>query len=95
MHNIDRALTYAALFTLISVVETVMLFSSFVIESDATLIFIWLELFNLSIMTMSLAASTCFNSAKIASMVGPVLIFVTVLPRYIFFGTYDYASHKS
>ena len=51
------------------------------------LVTVWVGAFNNSVMLMCFALSTLFNKAKVAAMVGPIAVFVTVLPRYIFFGT--------
>jgi hypothetical protein len=39
---------------------------------------------------LRLLLSTIFSRAKLAAIVGPVALFVTVLPRYVFFNTAKY-----
>ena len=78
----------SAAFFVISIIEAIIIYSSFV-KHSGLIVFMWLCLYNISCLMMSFMLSTFFSRAKLAAMMGPIALFVTVLPRYVFFGTYN------
>lgn len=58
--------------------------SSFLPNSNGTLLFMFFFLFCMSLIGMSFMMSTLFSNSKYASIVAPVILFVSLLPRYIF-----------
>lgn len=71
--------------------------NSFLPASAPSLLFAYLMLFFLSEIAFVFLLSTIFSRAKLAAIVGPVALFVTVLPRYVFFSTakYEYYQNQS
>ena len=61
--------------------------SSFLPRSDFGVVFLYFWLLLLSEIGLSFLVAACFSRARLAAIVGPVVLVATVLPRYIFFGT--------
>lgn len=74
-------------FVLISVLVTALLATQIAQNSDKLILFAFIMTFALSIMSFSFFVSSFFSRAKLASILGPLLFFGTLLPRYIFLGT--------
>lgn len=74
-------------FTLIAVLVTFLLSSQIAQNSDKVILFGFIITFALTIMSFSFFVASFFSRAKLASILGPLLFFGTLLPRYIFFGT--------
>lgn len=79
-------------FTFIAVLLTLLVANSFIPHTNRFLLFIYLYLFMLSEIGFIFLLSTFFNKAKLAAIIGPVSLFATVLPRYVFFGTNRYEA---
>jgi len=77
-------LTYLILFLLISILSTILMCSTFVMYSNSVIIFLLVFLFLTSLIPFCFAVSAFFNKAKSASIVGPLILFVAVMPRYAF-----------
>lgn len=60
--------------------------NSFLVNSSPVLVFLYFFLFGLSEITFAFLISTFFSKAKLAAIVGPIALFITVLPKYLFFG---------
>jgi len=82
-------LTYIAIFTVIAGLLTWMLGGSVFSFSDNTLLFLFFWLFFLSLISMGFLLASLFNRAKLAGIVGPLVLFAAVMPRYIFFDSTD------
>ena len=78
------------LFTWIASSTTFITSSSFLPSSEPSLLFAYFGLFCLSEISLCFLVSAFFSRAKLAAIVGPVVLFATCLPRYIFFGTNRY-----
>ena len=61
--------------------------SSFLRRSDFGVVFLYFWLLLLSEIGLSFIVAACFSRARLAAIVGPVVLFATVHPRYIFFET--------
>ena len=77
--------TYFLLFTLIAILITFLLIGTFVTFSRASVVFIFIYSFCLSLIPFAFMISVFFDKAKLAAIVGPVVLFVFVIPRYAFF----------
>ncbi len=76
-----------ALFTFLWIAFTMAIFSKlFFVASNIVLLFIYYFLFVLSVVHFSFILVSFFNNSKLAAIVAPVVLFVGVLPRYVFFG---------
>ena len=80
-------LTSAALFFLLAVVTSFVAKASFFPRSDFTILLAYFGSLLLSEVALAFLVAACFSRARLASIVGPVVLFAFVLPRYIFFGT--------
>ncbi|KAG5189427.1 hypothetical protein JKP88DRAFT_176875 [Tribonema minus] len=80
---------------LLAIGFTVVSSLSFLPSSEASLLFVFFLVFLLGEVNFALLMSCFFNKAKLAAIVGPVALFATVLPRYIFFGTNRYEEATS
>lgn len=80
-------LTGAAQFTLTATFVTAVICSTFVANSNPLLIFLWVETFLLSTVSLSLLMSTAFSRAKLAAVAAPMLYVAAVVPKFAFFAT--------
>ena len=74
-------------FTLIAVGITVLMHFTLFPNTTTSLLFFYFWLFILSEITFSFLISVFFSSAKVAGIVGPLIVFAGVMPRYAFFNT--------
>ena len=86
-HQLSWFLTAFVLFLWIAVSTTYVCTTSFLRHSNSVLIFSYFFLFTLSETSFCLLLSVFFSNSKLASIAAPVLLFVTILPRYVFFNT--------
>merc|ERR1712054_12389 len=82
------------LFTWLAGMMTWIARNSFIPRSDVWVIFLYFWLLLVSEIALSFLVSACFSRARLASIVGPVALFATVLPRYIFFGSNRYENSR-
>jgi len=94
-HQLSWSLTALVLFLWISLSTAYLCHVSFVPKSDFRLLFLFLFTFCLSEITFSFLIASFFSKAKLAAIVGPVCLFCSILPRYIFFGTNRYEEQQS
>lgn len=94
-HQLSWLLTALALFLWIALSSSVLCTSSFLPNSDPRLVFLFLATFCLSEITFSFLIASFFSKAKLAAIIGPVCLFCSILPRYIFFGTNRYEEQQS
>lgn len=78
-------MTYAVMFSLIAFLQALVLKTTVLRLTDLSLSFAFFFLFNMTNITFSFLVSVFFSRAKLAAIVGPIAMFVTVLPRYAFF----------
>ena len=74
-------------FTIIACLVTLLLSSQIAQNSNKFILFCFIITFALTIMSFSFFVASFFSRAKLASILGPLLFFGTLLPRYIFLGT--------
>eukprot|EP00899_Mesostigma_viride_P015099 jgi/Mesvir1/23590/Mv18280-RA.1 len=78
-------ITYGVIFTLISLFSAVLLSASIFPRSNPLVLFLLLLLFTLSEIPFGYLVSVFFSKAKLAAIVGPLMQFAAIMPRYIFF----------
>ena len=74
-------------FTLIAALITLLMHFTLFPHTTTSLLFFYFWLFILSEITFSFLITVFFSSAKVAGIVGPLIIFACVIPRYAFFNT--------
>lgn len=94
-HQASWFLTSFVLFFWITVTTTLVLHASVFPHSDLLLIFGYFFTFCMSEITLAFLLSAFFSKAKLSAIVAPVVVFVTVLPRYIFYSTNRYEQQES
>lgn len=94
-HQVSWCITALVLFFWIAISTTFLCSVSFLPKSDPRLIFMFLFSFCLSEISFSFLIASFFSKAKLAAIVGPVFLFCSILPRYIFFGTNRYEEQQS
>ena len=65
------------------------------IHSSFFYLFIYILLFSFSVSGFAFFIAAFFSRANLAAIVGPVALFITLLPRWIFFGTNRYEATVS
>jgi hypothetical protein len=93
--NLSWFLTATVMFFIIGVVMTWLMTRSFLSQSSPSLVFFYIMLFLMTEIAFVFLLSTFFSKAKLAAILGPVSLFGTVLPRYLFFGTNRYEAQRS
>eukprot|EP00466_Bigelowiella_natans_P009257 jgi/Bigna1/40010/e_gw1.38.1.1 len=86
------AVTFFLPFTFVAFISGYLYNVSVFPNSSLSLLIAYIWLFNTSCLAFGLFVSAFFSRAKPAGIVGPVILFVMVLPRYIFFGNEDSAQ---
>lgn len=79
-------LTSAVVFSIITASVSLTLSTTVLLYSDPWYIFCFIGLFSSATVGFSFTIAAFFGQAKLASIVGPIALFVTLLPRFIFFG---------
>lgn len=80
-------ITSTIVFFIITVSVTFILTRTVLLHSDPWYIFVYIGLFSSATVGFSFVLAAFFGQAKLASIVGPIALFVMLLPRFIFFGT--------
>jgi ATP-binding cassette subfamily A (ABC1) protein 3 len=75
------------LFFWIAITTTLLTTGSFLISSNSFLIFLYFFFYCMSIINFSFLVSVFFSNAKLAAIIAPVILFSTLLPRYLFYTT--------
>lgn len=86
-HQLSWFFTAFITFFWMSISSTIIAHMTFLPNSNLGLLFLYFFLFHMSEITLSFLISVFFSNAKLAAIVGPVVLFVTILPKYVFFGT--------
>lgn len=79
-------------FVIISVLVSITLSINVMRFSHKLYIFVWIGAFSTSSVGLCFVTSAFFSKAKLASIIGPIALFATVLPRYLFFGFNRYEA---
>ena len=87
VHQCSWFFTSFLLFLWISITTTYIAHISFLPNTNIYILFLYFFLFNLSEITLCFLISVFFLNSKLAAIVGPVVLFVTVLPKYTFYGS--------
>lgn len=90
VHNLSWSITAFVLFFWIALSATYISITSFFPKSNGALVFAYFFLFCMSEIPFCFIISIFFNKAKIAAIVGPVALFVSLLPRFMFINTNSY-----
>lgn len=77
--------TYFLIFSLIAYLISFLMVATFIQYSNSFLVFIFIYLFVLSLLPFAFLISVFFDKAKLAAIVGPVILFTAVMPRYAFY----------
>ena len=85
-------LTSLAIFGVIAILVTVTLTANILTHSNPVYIFAFIGLFSTSVIGFCFVIAACFSKAKLAAIVGPMALFATLLPRFIFFGSNRYEA---
>ena len=64
--------------------------ASFMIHTSFALLFAYVTLFCVGVVSFCLLVSVFFSNAKLAAVLAPILFFGAVLPKYVFFGSNRY-----
>jgi hypothetical protein len=91
-HWLSWLLTSAVVFFIISILVTWILTAGVLKFSSPAYIFAFVALFSSSTIGFSFLVAAFFSRAKLASIVGPMALFATLLPRFVFFGSNRYEA---
>ena len=87
VHSLSWFITALLTFLWIAISATFIAHISFFPATNIGLLFLYFLLFSLSEINLAILMSVCFSNARLAAIVAPVLLFLAVLPKYIFFGS--------
>lgn len=85
-------LTNLVVFAVIAILVTLALTSQVLKHSNPFYIFLYIGLFSTSTIGFCFVVAACCSKAKFAAIIGPMALFATLLPRYIFFGSNRYEA---
>lgn len=84
--------TNLIVFFIITILVTLTLSSQILTHSNPVYILVYIGLFSTATIGLCFVVAACFSRAKLAAIVGPMALFATLLPRYIFFGSNRYEA---
>lgn len=84
-----HAATYAVLFTLTSLIAAGTLHRKVFPTTDVGVLIVFFLSFTASAVPLGFLIAAFFSRARLASIVGPFALFAMVMPRYVFFQTYE------
>mmetsp|Transcript_4477 Transcript_4477/g.10555 ORF Transcript_4477/g.10555 Transcript_4477/m.10555 type:complete len:2546 (+) Transcript_4477:319-7956(+) len=91
-HWMSWFLTSLLVFIVITVSVTFTLSSTVLMHSDPAYLFVYVFLFSTSTIGFCFAIASFFSRAKLAAIIGPIALFATLLPRFVFFGNNRYEN---
>jgi ABC-type multidrug transport system fused ATPase/permease subunit len=91
-HWLSWLLTSLILFAVITILVTWTLTANILTHSNPVYILVYITFFSTSTIGFCFVIAACFSRAKLAAIVGPMALFATLLPRFIFFGTNRYEA---
>lgn len=91
-HWLSWFLTALSVFGVVTVTVTVSLTATVLQYSDPAYIFAFIGLFSTATIGLCFTLSSLFSKAKLAAIMAPVVLFATILPRFIFFGFNRYEA---
>lgn len=89
-HWISWFLTALVSFAIITLTVTFTLSSTVLMHSNVLYILLYVGLFSTATVGFCFAIASFFSRAKLAGIIGPVMLFATILPRFVFFGSNRY-----
>lgn len=84
--------TNLIVFFIITILVTLTLSSQILTHSNPVYLLVYIGLFSTATIGLCFVVAACFSKAKLAAIVGPMALFATLLPRYIFFGSNRYEA---
>lgn len=90
-HTTSWILTTVVTFLFITALMSVLL-GHVLLHQSFMMIWFWMGLFSMSAMSFCFFLASFFSKAKLAAVVGPMALFASLLPRFIFFGTNRYEA---
>jgi ATP-binding cassette subfamily A (ABC1) protein 3 len=91
-HWLSWFISSLVVFFIITVSVTFTLTSTVLVHSNPVYIFLYVLLFSTSNIGFCFAIASFFSRAKLAGIIGPVALFATILPRFVFFGSNRYEN---
>eukprot|EP00980_Cylindrotheca_fusiformis_P001021 scaffold276_cov132-Cylindrotheca_fusiformis.AAC.16 len=91
-HWLSWFFTSLIIFLFITITVTFTLTSTVLQFSNPGYIFLYILLFSTSTIGFCNSIASLFSRAKLAGIIGPVALFATILPRFIFFGSNRYEN---
>lgn len=86
-HQLSWLVLSFVLFLWIAVTSAMVSALSFLRASDFSIVFLYFLLFCMSEISLAFLVSVFFSNSKLAAIAAPVVIFVTILPRYVFYSS--------
>ena len=94
VHWLSWVLTAYVTFTIIAILVSWVLTNSFLPATDPKLMFAYIWLFCASVIGFSFFVASFFSKAKLAAIIGPVALFASLMPRWIFYGSNRYEAEE-
>lgn len=94
-HWLSWLITSFILFLIIAVLVTWTLSANILIYSSSAYLVAFFIFFSTATVGFCFVVAACFSRAKLAAIVGPMALFATLLPRFIFFGTNRFEAISS
>jgi ATP-binding cassette subfamily A (ABC1) protein 3 len=91
-HWLSWFITAIVVFFIITITVTAAMTNTFVTYSDSFYIFLLVGLFSTATIGFCFTLAAMFSRAKLAAIIGPMALFATILPRFIFFGFNQYEA---
>ena len=92
VHWLSWWITSLVVFLFITWTVTVTLTATVLQYSNRRYIFVLIGLFSTSTIGFCFTVASCFSRAKLAAILGPMTLFATILPKFIFFGFNQYEA---
>ena len=94
-HWLSWVVTTSIIFFVIAILVTVTLSTNVLMHSSPAYLFTFIGLFSTATIGFCFVIASFFSRAKLAAIVGPMALFATLLPRFIFFGSNRYEAITS
>jgi hypothetical protein len=91
-HWLSWLITSLVVFFVITATVTLSLVNTVLRYSDPVYIFVYVGLFSTATIGLCFTLAALFSKAKLAAIMAPVVLFATILPRFIFFGFSRYEA---
>ncbi|GMH55684.1 hypothetical protein TL16_g01967 [Triparma laevis f. inornata] len=95
VHWMSWIVTAYITFTIIAFLVSHTISTTFLPNTDRTLMFMYIWLFCASVIGFSFFVASFFSKAKLAAIIGPVALFASLMPRWIFYGSNRYEAENS